>query len=116
MKKIVGNILKKKRNYNVDMNQIKYMNEEFCILVDKEDNILGKETKKFCHLNVNIEKNLHRAFSVFLFNENNELLLQKRSEKKITFPLLKKKKKFSNFLDIGQILVVLIQFTMKKMK
>lgn len=29
---------------------------------------------------------LHRAFSVFLFNEKNELLLQKRSSDKITFP------------------------------
>ena len=29
---------------------------------------------------------LHRAFSVFLFNANNELLLQQRSDSKITFP------------------------------
>ncbi len=29
---------------------------------------------------------LHRAFSVFLFNSNNELLLQQRSTAKITFP------------------------------
>ena len=36
----------------------------------------------------NIEKGtaLHRAFSVFLFNSNNELLLQKRAACKITFP------------------------------
>lgn len=30
----------------------------------------------------------HRAFSVFLFNKKNELLLQKRSGDKVTFPLL----------------------------
>ena len=29
---------------------------------------------------------LHRAFSVFLFNKKGELLLQQRSDKKITFP------------------------------
>lgn len=29
---------------------------------------------------------LHRAFSVFLFNEKNELMLQKRTKEKITFP------------------------------
>lgn len=29
---------------------------------------------------------LHRAFSVFLFNQNNELLLQQRASDKITFP------------------------------
>ena len=36
----------------------------------------------------NIEKGtaLHRAFSVFLFNSDNELLLQKRAACKITFP------------------------------
>ena len=28
----------------------------------------------------------HRAFSVFLFDTNNKLLLQKRSDKKVTFP------------------------------
>ena len=29
---------------------------------------------------------LHRAFSVFLFNAKGELLLQQRSDEKITFP------------------------------
>jgi isopentenyl-diphosphate delta-isomerase len=29
---------------------------------------------------------LHRAFSVFLFNTKGELLLQQRSDAKITFP------------------------------
>jgi isopentenyl-diphosphate delta-isomerase len=37
----------------------------------------------------NISKGmLHRAFSVFLFNPEGKLLLQQRSEKKITFPNL----------------------------
>jgi isopentenyl-diphosphate delta-isomerase len=35
----------------------------------------------------NIDKGLlHRAFSVFLFNDKNELLLQQRAAEKITFP------------------------------
>jgi len=35
----------------------------------------------------NINKGLlHRAFSVFLFNTKNELLLQQRASEKITFP------------------------------
>ena len=39
------------------------------------------------HLMTNIEKGLlHRAFSVFLFNDKNELLLQQRASEKITFP------------------------------
>ncbi len=31
---------------------------------------------------------LHRAFSVFLFNEEGELLVQRRARSKVTFPLL----------------------------
>jgi len=31
---------------------------------------------------------LHRAFSVFLFNSRNELLLQQRAEHKVTFPFV----------------------------
>uniref|UniRef100_A0A2K6TX95 Isopentenyl-diphosphate Delta-isomerase 1 n=1 Tax=Saimiri boliviensis boliviensis TaxID=39432 RepID=A0A2K6TX95_SAIBB len=60
---------------------------EMCILINENDNKIGAETKKNCHLNENIEKGLlHRAFSVFLFNTENKLLLQQRSDAKITFP------------------------------
>ncbi|XP_032831437.2 isopentenyl-diphosphate Delta-isomerase 1 isoform X1 [Petromyzon marinus] len=60
---------------------------EMCILVDQDDRPVGADTKKNCHLNENIHKGmLHRAFSVFLFNSKNELLLQQRSDAKITFP------------------------------
>lgn len=37
---------------------------------------------------INSENLLHRAFSVFLFNSNHELLLQQRSATKVTFPLV----------------------------
>ena len=61
--------------------------EEKCILVNDNDQAVGEATKRECHLNSNIEKGmLHRAFSVFLFNNKNELLLQQRSDAKITFP------------------------------
>uniref|UniRef100_A0A098LZJ1 isopentenyl-diphosphate Delta-isomerase n=1 Tax=Hypsiglena sp. JMG-2014 TaxID=1550645 RepID=A0A098LZJ1_9SAUR len=60
---------------------------EMCILIDENDNRIGSDTKKNCHLNENIDKGLlHRAFSVFLFNTENKLLLQQRSDAKITFP------------------------------
>ena len=58
-----------------------------CIVINDEDKVIGEATKRKCHLNSNIRKGmLHRAFSVFLFNNNNELLLQQRSDAKITFP------------------------------
>ncbi|XP_078519424.1 isopentenyl-diphosphate Delta-isomerase 1 isoform X1 [Lissotriton helveticus] len=60
---------------------------EMCILIDENDKKIGADTKKNCHLNANINNGLlHRAFSVFLFNTENKLLLQQRSDAKITFP------------------------------
>lgn len=48
---------------------------ENVILVDEKDNIKGEEEKLKAH-----EKGLlHRAFSIFVFNAKNELLLQQRA-------------------------------------
>lgn len=71
---------------SLDEQQVKLL-AEMCIVIDENDKKIGAETKKNCHLNKNIEKGLlHRAFSVFLFNTENKLLLQQRSDAKITFP------------------------------
>mmetsp|Transcript_33430 Transcript_33430/g.38395 ORF Transcript_33430/g.38395 Transcript_33430/m.38395 type:complete len:147 (+) Transcript_33430:19-459(+) len=71
-----------------DKTQVELMKEPI-ILVDENDVPLKMISKKDGHLRkfVDAEDALpHRAFSVFLFNEKNELLLQKRSSNKITFP------------------------------
>ncbi|KFH40467.1 Isopentenyl-diphosphate Delta-isomerase-like protein [Hapsidospora chrysogenum ATCC 11550] len=69
-----------------DEEQIRLM-DEVCIVTDDNDIPVGKASKKICHLMSNIDKGLlHRAFSVFLFNDKNELLLQQRASEKITFP------------------------------
>lgn len=60
--------------------------KEQCILVDEQDNAIGKASKRDCHQMKNGSSLLHRAFSLFIFNSKNELLLQKRSSTKITFP------------------------------
>ena len=57
---------------------------ESLILVDEQDNVIGYRSKAECHEGQGL---LHRAFSVFLFNENGELLLQKRSAAKPLWPL-----------------------------
>tara|TARA_R110002074_G_scaffold42236_3_gene111187 strand:+ start:1894 stop:2412 length:519 start_codon:yes stop_codon:yes gene_type:complete len=58
--------------------------EEKVILVDEQDNQLGLMPKMEAH-----EKAvLHRAFSVFIFNENRELMLQQRAAHKYHSPLL----------------------------
>lgn len=54
------------------------------ILVDQNDNEVGSEEKIRCHLGEGI---LHRAFSVFIFNDRGELLLQQRGRKKLLWPL-----------------------------
>lgn len=69
-----------------DEEQIKLM-EELCIVLDNDDKPVGAGTKKLCHIMENIDRGLlHRAFSVFLFNEDGKLLLQQRADEKITFP------------------------------
>ncbi|KAM0261704.1 hypothetical protein ACHAQJ_002156 [Trichoderma viride] len=69
-----------------DEEQIRLM-DEVCIVTDENDVPIGTASKKICHLMTNIDKGLlHRAFSVFLFNDKNELLLQQRATEKITFP------------------------------
>ena len=59
---------------------------EPCILVDTEDQVLGSASKRECHQVVGGTSPLHRAFSLFVFNDRDELLLQQRSDTKITFP------------------------------
>ena len=59
------------------------MNDQL-ILVDENDNPLGTMEK----LAVHQQGLLHRAFSVFIFNSKNELLLQQRAEEKYHSPLL----------------------------
>lgn len=48
------------------------------VLVDELDHEIGTEEKLKAH----VDGKLHRAFSVFIFNSKNELLLQQRAQKK----------------------------------
>lgn len=52
------------------------------ILVDCHDNQVGEKNKLQAH----IDGDLHRAFSIFIFNSNQEILLQKRSANKYHSP------------------------------
>jgi len=58
------------------------MIKDFVVLVNENDEKIGLMPKMEAH-----EKGLlHRAFSVFIFNRNKELMLQKRSLKKYHSP------------------------------
>lgn len=60
--------------------------KEQCILVDEMDRCLGQVSKRECHRVNNGQITLHRAFSVFLFNTKGDMLVQQRSQFKITYP------------------------------
>ena len=65
-------------------NNVVSFDDEKLILVDKDDNVLGYKDKLSCHEGDGI---LHRAFSIFIFNKKKQLLLQKRSDQKLLWPL-----------------------------
>lgn len=56
---------------------------EQLILVDELDREIGAKLKGECHEGNGV---LHRAFSIFVFNERDELLLQQRSSEKPLWP------------------------------
>ncbi len=58
--------------------------EENVILVDELDNEVGLMPKMEAHK----KAVLHRAFSVFIFNDTNKLMLQQRAKEKYHSPLL----------------------------
>jgi isopentenyl-diphosphate delta-isomerase len=57
---------------------------EYVLLVDEQDNHTGVMEKLQAHQ----EGLLHRAISIFIFNDKNELLLQQRAAEKYHSPLL----------------------------
>ena len=65
-------------------NDVVSFDNESLILVDSSGNEIGTMNKLECHQGAG---KLHRAFSVFLFNEKGELLIQQRSASKTLWPL-----------------------------
>jgi len=53
------------------------------VLVDQNDTVIGFGDKVESHLGEGV---LHRAFSLFIFNEEGKLLLQKRADEKMLWP------------------------------
>jgi len=69
----------------VNANRIVSSESEELILVDKNDVEIGSLSKARCHDGDGV---LHRAFSLFIFNPDGDLLLQKRSDSKRLWPLV----------------------------
>ncbi len=68
---------------SAESNRIVSSEAEELILVDASDIVQGYLSKAACHDGGGI---LHRAFSLFLFNQRGELLLQRRSSWKRLWP------------------------------
>jgi isopentenyl-diphosphate delta-isomerase len=71
------------------VSQLELMERDQVLVIDEEDNVIGFESKRKSHefLMSQPKGILHRAFSVFIFDElTGDLLIQKRSSSKITFP------------------------------
>lgn len=70
------------------LSQQDLMYKDECILVDGADAVVGHASKWQAHRfeGAQPEGLLHRAFSVFLFDDQKRLLLQRRAACKITFP------------------------------
>lgn len=62
-----------------DRDEVVSFDDEELILVDEEDRELGFLNKAKCHEGSGV---LHRAFSLFVFNADGELLLQQRAKGK----------------------------------
>ena len=63
--------------------QVVSFDNERIITVEPDDQIVGYPRKLEAHLG---DGTLHRAFSIFLFNESQQVLLQKRSQSKFLWP------------------------------
>ena len=82
--------------WDASMSQSQFMARDTVLVVDANDNIIGSASKYDSHVFGHDTPRgvLHRAFSVFLFEEDadnggggeSRLLLQKRASTKITFP------------------------------
>lgn len=57
--------------------------EEHVVLIDEKNNVVGTQDKATIHSG---NTPLHRGFSVFLFNQKGQLLLQQRAFEKKTWP------------------------------
>lgn len=66
------------------LSEVKIKTEEV-VLVDEDNNVLKTVPKSEVH---SAETPLHRAFSSFIFRESGDLLLQQRSHKKKTWPMV----------------------------
>lgn len=71
-------------NLAASSDEVVSFEDEKLILVDENDNEIGNLSKDKCH---DGDGQLHRAFSLFIFNSEGRVLLQQRSSQKRLWPM-----------------------------
>lgn len=79
---IIHKLADQDRNFELEKQETSF-DKENCILVDENDRNIGSASKRDCHRVDGNDIKLHRAFSVFLFNKDGDMLIQKRSSLKV---------------------------------
>jgi hypothetical protein len=77
------------KTWGKGLSQDDLMERDTVLVLDNADNVIGSASKKASHVFDEQTPHgvLHRAFSVFLFDESDgRMLLHQRSADKITFP------------------------------
>lgn len=59
------------------------MKKEILLVVNEQDEVVGTETREKCHEGGGI---LHRAVTVFIFNDEGKVLVAKRAKQKLLWP------------------------------
>lgn len=74
--------------YGLGKTQTQFLDEDQCLVVDEHDVVINHASKRLVHtFNFTQPRGIcHRAFSLFVFDTDNRLLLQRRALSKITFP------------------------------
>ncbi len=81
-------LMSSSRSYGENMSQEDMMMKDMLITTDDGDGIVGPASKYDAHkFTVSTPKGaVHRAFSVFFFNEHGDMMITRRASSKITFP------------------------------
>ena len=80
------------------------------VVVSEKGEVIGSEDKLKCHLGQGI---LHKAFAVFVFNSQNQLLISRRGEEKMLWPLFWENS-CSSYPYLGEDLIVAAEKRLRK--
>lgn len=97
------------------MSQSDFMEKDTVLVLNESDIVVGSESKRSSHIFSKERPRavVHRAFSVFLFDEQTgELLLQRRAASKVTFPNVSSPQTINRYTYSHRFWVIIIILSM----